>query len=183
MIKKSPIILTDERILSLQYYYRKDNPILIELKGNARKPKLEEGTEYWLPESYRIVNECIQYRADIYQKTEPEWIDAKKMTQNLCRMHFIVKCAKEVKATDLDKTNAIQLSVPEKHLNYDSGEKPKNFKGGEMMWRLKHYLEKTLNDKVWENNDSLFLYEIELHRKKPNKYPNYLDKYRFESLK
>lgn len=182
-MKKCPLDILGQRPISFIATYTTSSIFHIELKGKSKKPKLEEDEEYWIPERYRIVNECIQYFGDYpYKMENPKWIEASKMKQDFSRYWIEVKSVKEQKLQDLDKKQAIKFGIPPRTLPYYGiSEKPKQFRKSEELWRLKEFFNKHYDGDTWDDNVDVWLYEYVLHRVKP-KYPNYLDKHMFEKV-
>jgi len=185
---KCPINMLGTRPVSFLAIYAKEPVFHIDLKGKSKNPKLEEGKEYWIPEKYRIVDNCIQYFSDyFYKKKTPKWVEYPKMKEELSRYWISVKSAKVLNIQDVEKKHATRFGIPDKSFTFhgfETDDKPKSFKKSEELWRLKEYLNTiySLDYDIWEDNSEIWLYEYILHRKKP-KYPNYLDMHMFEVLK
>lgn len=184
-MKKSPVDILSERPISFIATYSKSPIFHISFKGKEKKPKLEKGQEYWLPETYRIVDEMIQYKSDYpYKGDSPKWVEPTNMKRDFARYEISIVSAKSCKIKDIDKAVCVKFGIPQKNLNYSvSNPKPKTFRKSEELWRLKEFLNKSYDgEDTWEDNIELWLYEYHLKRVKP-KYPNFLDKNFFAASK
>lgn len=180
MLKSKP--LPDELIKFFKYDYSKNPVIFFEPKTN-KKPSFEAGETYWVPEDYRLVNDLIQYRNDIYKMESPKWIEKTKMKKDFSRYNLEIINVSESKLQNVDKKHALRAGIAPKSLTwYFNEEKPVSFKKSDEIWRLKQYWEHLYPSHPWEDNPDIWLFEFNLIRVRP-KYPNYLDKHWAEQIK
>lgn len=180
---KLPISVTSEFMTHIRHRYTSTPHLLLEVVGKKKKPSLEVGKVYWIPETYRIVKDSserklLQFFSDFYHKEKPKWVDSSKMKKAYARYHLECVKVDKKKLKQIGKREAIAVGVPPETLfhpsdNYDK-ESEFNRKPLEL-WRLKCIWDKYAKEgEQWVDNPEIFVYHVVLKRVKPE-YRDYRD--------
>lgn len=180
--KKFPIEVSNRFLKFIRYRFGKTPRLVLEPVGKKKKPSLEKGTCYWLPEIYRIVEhnkiKTIQYYADFYKKEDPKWVEASKMKKAYAR--YALECVaidtkklKNIGKKEAMNTGIFNESVPQKI----DDEMPDEFKKKPIeIWRFAHEWDSGHEEgQKWIDSPEVYMYSVIVHRLNPE-YRDYRER-------